>query len=117
MTVRYRLVRSVHETTHHHPHRNRHRGGRSDRPGRSGRAGTGDDAERPITGAALTQASDAALEHLGEGTVTETEEGDEDSYYEVEVTLDSGRQVDVQLDENFEVVGSSPDDESETDDG
>lgn len=80
-------------------------------------ARTGDDAERPITGAALTQASDAALEHLGEGTVTETEEGDEDSYYEVEVTLESGRQVDVQLDENFDVVGSSPDDESEADDG
>jgi len=80
-------------------------------------AGTGDDTERPITGAALTQASSAALGHLGEGTVTETEEGDEDSYYEVEVTLDSGRQVDVQLDEQFDVVGATPDDESETDDG
>jgi hypothetical protein len=35
--------------------------------------------------------------------------GDEESYYEVEVTRDDGSQVDVQLDENFAVVGSSPD--------
>jgi hypothetical protein len=41
--------------------------------------------------------------------VTETEVGDEESYYEVEVTLDDGRQVDVQLDERFAVVGSSQD--------
>jgi len=38
--------------------------------------------------------------------VTETEVGDEEScYYEVEVTLDDGSQVDVQLDEGFNVVG------------
>jgi hypothetical protein len=43
--------------------------------------------------------------------VTETEVGDEESYYEVEVTLDDGSQVDVQLDENVNVVGSSADDD------
>jgi hypothetical protein len=73
----------------------------------------GDDDEAPITGEALQQASDAALEHTGEGRVTETEVGDEESYYEVEVTLDDGSQVDVQLDEDFNVVGDEADDENE----
>jgi hypothetical protein len=73
----------------------------------------GDDDEAPITGEALQQASDAALEHTGEGRVTETEVGDEESYYEVEVTLDDGSQVDVQLDEDFNVVGDEEDDENE----
>ena len=72
-------------------------------------ASSGDDAETPITGEALEKASAVALDYLGEGRVTETEEGDEDSYYEVEVTLDDGRQVDVQLDEDFNVVGSETD--------
>ena len=75
----------------------------------------GDDSEAPITGAALERASAAALEHTGQGRVTETEVGDEDSYYEVEVTLDSGGQVDVQLDEQFRVVGADPDDDSRED--
>jgi uncharacterized membrane protein YkoI len=72
-------------------------------------AGSGDDDEAPITGAALERATRAALAHTGQGRVTETEVGDEDSYYEVEVTLDDGSQVDVQLDENFEVVDATPD--------
>jgi uncharacterized membrane protein YkoI len=66
----------------------------------------GDDAEGPITGDALKRAGDAALEFAGGGRVTDTEVGDEESHYEVEVTLDSGDQVDVQLDETFQVVGS-----------
>lgn len=65
--------------------------------------------EVPITGSALDTATAAALAHLGEGRVTETEVGDEDSYYEVEVTLDNGSQVDVQLDEGFTVVGTEAD--------
>ena len=73
-------------------------------------AGGSDDTEQPITGADLKQASEAALAHTGGGTVTETEVGDEESYYEVEVTLDNGRQVDVQLDRGFSVVGSESDD-------
>ena len=64
-----------------------------------------DDSEAPISGDALEEASTAALEHTGGGRVTETEVGDEESYYEVEVTLDDGSQVDVQLDEDFNVVG------------
>lgn len=70
-------------------------------------AGSDDDAtDRPIDGPALEQASDAALAETGGGKVTETEVGDEESYYEVEVTLDNGDQVDVQLDEQFRVVGT-----------
>ena len=76
-------------------------------------ATTGDDEESPITGEALEKASAAALAHSGGGRVTETEIGDEESYYEVEVTLDDGSQVDVQLDEQFQVVGAKADDETE----
>jgi uncharacterized membrane protein YkoI len=65
--------------------------------------------DTPITGDALDQASRAALAYTGEGEVTETEVGDEESLYEVEVTLDDGSQVDVQLDENFHVVSSESD--------
>lgn len=72
-------------------------------------AGGGDDAEAPIRGDALDKASAAALEHTGGGRVTETEVGDEESYYEVEVTLGDGSQVDVQLDEGFDVVSSEGD--------
>jgi hypothetical protein len=78
--------------------------------------GIGDDNEQAITGAALEKASAAALAHTGGGRVTETEVGDEESYYEVEVTLDDGSQVDVQLDQNFNVVGASVDDEREASD-
>lgn len=74
-------------------------------------AGGGDDDEAPITGDALDRATAAALEHTGGGRVTETEIGDEESLYEVEVTLDDGTQVDVQLDEDFRVVGDEHDDE------
>ena len=73
-------------------------------------AGSDDDAtDTPITGSALEQAKAAALAHTGQGKVTETEVGDEESYYEVDVTLDNGSQVDVQLDKSFNVVGSESD--------
>ena len=78
--------------------------------------GGGDDSEQPITGSALEQAEAAALAETGGGSVTETETGDEESFYEVEVTLDDGSQVDVQLDRGFDVVGSEADDESESGD-
>ena len=69
-----------------------------------------DDGEgTPITGEALTKASQAALAFTGGGTVTGTEVGDEESLYEVEVTLADGSQTDVQLDENFVLVGSKTD--------
>jgi uncharacterized membrane protein YkoI len=71
-----------------------------------------DGTEVPITGIELEMATKAALEHTGGGTVTETEFGDEESLYEVEVRLPDGTSVDVQLDENFDVVEVTPDDDS-----
>lgn len=71
-------------------------------------AGGEDQAEGPdvaISGSALDQASAAALDATGEGSVSGTEVGDEESYYEVEVTLDDGSEVDVQLNRDFSVVG------------
>lgn len=75
----------------------------------------GDD-ERPITGAALERASAAALAHTGGGRVTDTEVGDEEGYYEVEVTRDDGSQVDVHLDRDFNVVGTEDDGPDDTED-
>lgn len=78
-------------------------------------AGGGDDADEvdtPISGPALARASAAALDHTGGGRVTDTEVGDEESRYEVEVTLDDGSQVDVQLDDEFTVVGSEGDNDA-----
>ncbi len=63
----------------------------------------------PITGSALEQASAAALDYMGQGHVTETEVGDEEGYYEVEITLDTGRQTDVHLDQLFNVLGHEAD--------
>lgn len=72
----------------------------------------GDDSESPIAGRALDRASAAALKATAGGTVTGTEVGDEESYYEVEVTKPDGSQTDVQLDRDFHPVGQSTDHES-----
>jgi hypothetical protein len=71
--------------------------------------GDDDGSERAISGTALDRAGKAALAATGGGKVTETEAGDEESYYEVEVTRADGIQVDVQLDRDFQVVGQSAD--------
>lgn len=75
-----------------------------------------DDNDAPITGPALERASQAALDHTGEGRVTDTEVGDEEGFYEVEVTLEDGGQVDVHLDEDFTVIGDEADREGPGDD-
>ena len=73
-------------------------------------AGGGDD-DQPITGAALDECTAAALaEHPG-GTVTETEVGDDGAAYGVEIALDNGSQVEVNLDGNCVVVGQAADDD------
>ncbi len=72
------------------------------------------DSDKAITGSALDQATKVALDETGGGKVTETEEGDEESYYQVEVTLPSGDQTDVNLDKSFNVVDTkteAPDNE------
>ncbi|TDD70076.1 hypothetical protein E1262_10965 [Jiangella aurantiaca] len=75
----------------------------------TGAAAADHDSEQPITGDALERASAAALDHTGGGTVTGTEAGDEEGFYEVEVTLDDGTQVDVHLDKDFTVLGDESD--------
>ena len=52
--------------------------------------------------------------HTGSSTITGTEVGDEDGYYEVEVTLADGRQVDVHLDRSFNVLITKADQEHPT---
>lgn len=58
----------------------------------------------PITGSSLEKASKKALEYIGEGKVTDSEIGDEEGYYEIEITLNNGKEVDVHLDENFNIL-------------
>jgi hypothetical protein len=72
--------------------------------------------EQPLTGSALEQATDAALAHTGGGTVVETETGDDGAAYSVEVQLADGSQVEVNLNADFEVIGSEADDDSGPDD-
>ena len=75
----------------------------------------GGDDDQPLTGSTLTKAKAAALEHTGGGTVVETEMGDDGAAYGVEVRLGDGSQVEVNLDENFNVIGSAADDDGQGD--
>jgi len=67
-------------------------------------SGEDEEEDAPITGSALERASRIALDYIGEGEVTDTEIGDEEGYYEIEITLDNGKEMDVHLDENFNVL-------------
>ncbi len=78
--------------------------------GGSAVATDGDD--QPLTGDAYDRAVAAALTHTGGGEVTETEIGDDGAAYEVEIRFADGSQVEVQLDADFVVEGSEPDDDS-----
>ena len=77
----------------------------------------GGDDDEPLTGSSLEQATAAALAHTGGGTVIETAIGDDGAAYGVEIRLADGRQVEVNLDENFDVVGQENDDDGVVDDG
>lgn len=77
----------------------------------------GGDDDQPLTGSSLEKATAAALAHTGGGTVTETEVGDDGAAYGVEVRLADGRQVEVNLDGNFNVIGQENDDDGVVDDG
>jgi uncharacterized membrane protein YkoI len=74
-------------------------------------AATNGDDEEPLTGSTLDRAVDAALEETGGGTVVETEAGDDGAAYSVEVRLDDGSQVEVNLDQDFTVIGHEADDD------
>jgi uncharacterized membrane protein YkoI len=84
----------------------------------AGAAGGGDDdaTDKAISGQALDRASAAALAETGGGKVTETEVGDEEGAYEVEVTRADGSQVDVHLDKDFNVLSSVGDHDGSSED-
>ncbi len=73
--------------------------------------GEANDSDTPLTGTDLDQAVAAALEHTGGGDVTETEVGDDGAAYGVEIRLSDGSQVEVNLDADFNVIGSEADDD------
>jgi hypothetical protein len=73
-------------------------------------ATVGDD-DRPLRGSNLERATRAALTHTGGGTVLETEVGDDGAAYGVEVRLDDGRVVEVNLDSGFGVIGQEADED------
>jgi uncharacterized membrane protein YkoI len=81
-------------------------------------AGADDDGpDVPLTGTDLERASEAALAETGGGDVVDSEVESEENGYEVEVNLDDGRQVEVQLDADFAVVSTSENEEGDDGDG
>jgi hypothetical protein len=78
-------------------------------------SGVGDDDE-PLTGSALERATEAALAYTGGGTVVETEVGDDGAAYGVEIRLEDGRVVEVNLDNDFKVIGDEADDDGSAED-
>jgi len=76
-----------------------------------GTAAADSDADQKLTAATRDRATAAALAATGGGTVTETEAGDDGAAYRVEVRLADGRQVEVNLDQSFKVVGQAPDED------
>jgi uncharacterized membrane protein YkoI len=74
-------------------------------------AAAGGDDDQELTGATRDRAVAAALAATGGGTVLETEAGDDGAAYGVEVRLDDGRQVEVNLDSSFKVVNQESDED------
>jgi uncharacterized membrane protein YkoI len=69
------------------------------------------DSDQELTGPTRDRAVAAALAATGGGTVLETEVGDDNAAYGVEVRLPDGRQVEVNLDKTFKVIGQEPEDD------
>lgn len=78
-------------------------------------SGSTADDDQALTGTTLEKASKAALAETGEGKVTDSES--DDGGYEVEVTLDDGRAVDLWLNSSFKVERVDSDDDSSDDAG
>ena len=81
----------------------------------AGYAVTGNDDDAPLTGSSYDQATTAAVQAAGGGTVTETEAGDDGSF-EVEVRRPDGSQVEVNLDGAFKVTATEADDNDDAGD-
>ncbi|MDY0946370.1 hypothetical protein SOM11_10295 [Frigoribacterium sp. CFBP9039] len=76
----------------------------------SGAPTTGDRDDAELTGADYDRASAAAIEAAGGGVVTDADRSDDrDVAYEVDVRLDDGTEVDVDLDADFGVVRTDVD--------
>ncbi len=75
-------------------------------------AAVGGDNDQELTGSTRDRAVEAALAATGGGTVLETEAGDDGAAYGVEIRLADGRQVEVNLDESFKVVGQEADEDT-----
>lgn len=75
----------------------------------------GTDEDKPLKGSSYDRATQAAVEHVGGGEVIETESGDDGAAYGVEVRKDDGSVVEVNLDEDFNVIGSEVDDDGSND--
>jgi hypothetical protein len=73
------------------------------------------DIDLPLIGGDYERATAAALQHVGSGTVTETELEGFGASSEVEIRLADGRQVEVNLDGNFAVIGTEADDDGPDD--
>jgi uncharacterized membrane protein YkoI len=69
------------------------------------------DTDQELTGTTRDRAVAAALAATGGGTVLETEIGDDNAAYGVEVRLPDGRQVEVNLDKSFKVVAQEADED------
>jgi uncharacterized membrane protein YkoI len=89
--------------------------------GVAGASGSADDsadsADVQLTGTDLERASEAALAETGGGEVVDSEVEDEEGGYEVEVNLDDGRQMEVQLDADYAVVSTDENEEGDDGDG
>ena len=82
-----------------------------------GATAAGSDNDAPLVGQDLDRATAAALAHVGGGTVVDTESGDDGAAFGVEIQLDDGSVVEVELDAGFQVIGISPDDDTAGGDG
>ena len=69
------------------------------------------DTDAPLVGTDLDRATEAALAHTGGGTVIESEVGDDGAAYGIEIRLDDGSVVEVNLDSSFAVIGSDADED------
>jgi len=76
---------------------------------------TGDVSSQQATGSDIEKAKNAALYYTDGGRVTGTEIGDEEGYYEIEVTRDDGSRVDVHLERDLDVLGKLADHEGPDD--
>jgi hypothetical protein len=82
----------------------------------------GGDSEEQATGPDAQKAKSAAIAAVGGGTVTEVEREDgDDGYgtsggYEVEVKREDGTQLEVHLDDDYDVVGQEADEDGPNDD-